>query len=127
MGEISARCGRLLVLRVYARAEAAKKPVGGEEAAPAPGSAAGGRGAGGASFNLRNEALIPYLKGEKPVVLGVYDGHDVETAMEFAQEFHLKVILSHATRAHDVLDKIASYHVPVIVGPIFDLPEANGI
>jgi imidazolonepropionase-like amidohydrolase len=45
--------------------------------------------------------------------------------MAFAQEFHLKVILSHVTRAQDVLDKIASYHVPVIVGPIFDLPEAN--
>ena len=45
--------------------------------------------------------------------------------MAFAQEFHLKVILSHVTRAQDVLDKIASYHVPVIVGPIFDLPTAN--
>src|SRR5260370_33793364 len=74
-------------------------------------------------FSLRR---IPYLKGEKPVVLGAYDGHDVETAMAFAQEFHLKVILSHVTRAQDVLDKIASYHVPVIVGPIYDLPEANG-
>jgi hypothetical protein len=31
----------------------------------------------GAAFSLRNEALIPYLKGEKPVVLGAYDGHDV--------------------------------------------------
>ena len=127
MGEISQMRQALLDAQEYMakRAEAVKKPAGGEEAAPAPGSAAGGRGAGGASFNLRNEALIPYLKGEKPVVLGVYDGHDVETAMEFAQEFHLKVILSHATRAHDVLDKIASYHVPVIVGPIFDMPEAN--
>jgi imidazolonepropionase-like amidohydrolase len=123
MGEISQMRQALLDAQEYMakRAEAAKKPAGGDEAAPA----AGGRGAGGASFNLRNEALIPYLKGEKPVVLGVYDGHDVETAMEFAQEFHLKVILSHATRAHDVLDKIASYHVPVIVGPIFDMPEAN--
>ena len=45
--------------------------------------------------------------------------------MAFAQEFHLKVILSHVTQSHDVLDKIASYHVPVIVGPIYDLPEAN--
>ena len=89
-------------------------------------SAAGGRGGtAGASSTLRNEALVPYLKGERPVVLGAYDGHDVETAMAFAQEFHLKVVLSHVTRANDVLDKIASYHVPVIVGPIYDLPQAN--
>ena len=100
------------------------RPLTSEENAAAPAAGARG-GAGGSNSNLRNEALVPYLKGEKPVVLGVYDGHDVETAMAFAQEFHLKVILSHVTRAQDVLDKIASYHVPVIVGPIFDLPEAN--
>ena len=45
--------------------------------------------------------------------------------MELAQEFHLKVVLNHVTHAQGVLDKIASYHVPVIVGPIYDLPEAG--
>src|ERR1700678_749198 len=102
---------------------------GGTATTSAPEGGAGGRagagGGSGASVLLRNQALIPYLKGEKPVILGVYDGHDVETAMAFAQEFHLKVILSHVTQAQDVLDKIASYHVPVIVGPIYDLPTAN--
>lgn len=76
-------------------------------------------------IDLKNEALIPYLKGEKPVVLGVYEGYEVEVAMEMAQEFHLKVILNHVTHAQDVLDKIASYHVPVIVGPIYDSPKPN--
>ena len=120
MGEISQMRQALLDAQEYMARRA--RPAAGDDSAAAP--AAGGRGAAG-SNSLRNEALVPYLKGEKPVVLGVYDGHDVETAMAFAQEFHLKVILSHVTRAQDVLDKIASYHVPVIVGPIFDLPEAN--
>jgi imidazolonepropionase-like amidohydrolase len=78
-----------------------------------------------AKFDLKNEALIPYLKGEKPVIVGVYEGHDVEAIMALAQEFKLKVVLSHLTHAQGVLDKIASYHVPVIVGPIYDLPEAG--
>jgi imidazolonepropionase-like amidohydrolase len=125
MGEISQMRQALLDAQEY-MARRGRPAAGGEEAAaPAAGTAGGRGGAGGAGINLRNEALIPYLKGEKPVVLGAYDGHDVETAMAFAQEFHLKVVLSHVTRAQDVLDKIASYHVPVIVGPIFDLPEAN--
>ncbi len=126
MGEITQMRQSLLDTQEYMarRTDAAKKPAAGEDSAAAP--AGGGRGgAAGTNFNLRNEALIPYLKGEKPVVLGVYDGHDVETAMAFAKDFNLKVILSHVTRAQDVLDKIASYHVPVIVGPIYDLPEAN--
>ncbi len=76
-------------------------------------------------FDLRNEALIPYLKGEKPVVLGVYEGYEVEVAMALAQEFHLKVVLNHVTHAQDVLDKIAAYKVPVIVGPIYDFPAPN--
>lgn len=78
-----------------------------------------------AKFDLKNEALIPYLNGEKPVIIGVYEGHDVEAIMDLAQEFKLKVILNHVVRAQGVLDKIASYHVPVIVGPIYDLPEAG--
>ena len=125
MGEISQMRQALLDAQEYMARRGRPAAAGEEAAAPAAGSTGGRGGAGGAGVNLRNEALIPYLKGEKPVVLGAYDGHDVETAMAFAQEFHLKVVLSHVTRAQDVLDKIASYHVPVIVGPIFDLPEAN--
>src|SRR5580704_7992095 len=122
MGEISQMKQALIDAQEYMARSS--RPTGGEAGGAAPAGGRGGAG-GGTSTLLRNEALVPYLKGEKPVVLGVYDGHDVETAMAFAQEFHLKVILSHVTRAQDVLDKIASYHVPVIVGPIFDLPSAN--
>ena len=75
--------------------------------------------------DLKLEALIPYLKGERPVVIGVYEGYDIETIMKVAQEFHLKVILNHVTHSQEVLDKIAAYKVPVIVGSIYDFPRAN--
>jgi imidazolonepropionase-like amidohydrolase len=75
--------------------------------------------------DLKLEALIPYLKGERPVVIGVYEGYDVETIMGLAQEFHLKVILNHVTHSQEVLDKIAAWKVPVIVGSIYDFPRAD--
>ncbi len=75
--------------------------------------------------DLKMEALIPYLKGERPVVIGVYEGYDVETIMALAQEFHLKVILNHVTHTQEILDKIAAYHVPVIIGSIYDFPRAD--
>jgi imidazolonepropionase-like amidohydrolase len=75
--------------------------------------------------DLKLEALIPYLKGERPVVIGVYEGYDIETIMGLAQEFHLKVVLNHVTHSQDVLDKIAAWKVPVIVGSIYDFPRAN--
>lgn len=75
--------------------------------------------------DLKMEALIPYLKGERPVVIGAYESHDVETIMSLAREFHLKVVLNHVTHAQDILDEIAAYKVPVIFGSIYDFPRAN--
>jgi imidazolonepropionase-like amidohydrolase len=75
--------------------------------------------------DLKLEALIPYLKGERPVVIGVYEAYDVEVIMGLAKEFHLKVILNHVTHSQEVLDKIAAYKVPVIIGSIYDFPSAN--
>lgn len=75
--------------------------------------------------DLKFEALIPYLQGERPVVIGVYESYDVETIMTLAQEFHLKVILNHVTQSQEILDEIAAYKVPVIIGSIYDAPRAN--
>lgn len=75
--------------------------------------------------DLKLEALIPYLKGERPVVIGVYEGYDIETIMALAEEFHLKVILNHVTHSQEVLDKIAAWKVPVIIGSIYDFPRAD--
>ncbi len=75
--------------------------------------------------DLKMEALQPYLRGERPVVVAAYEGYEIEVAMEIAQEFHLKVILNHVTHGQQILDKIAAYKVPVIVGPIYDFPLAN--
>ncbi|MGI4827009.1 MAG: amidohydrolase family protein [Janthinobacterium lividum] len=77
------------------------------------------------AHDLKLEALLPYLHGQRPVVLSAIDGYEVEVGMGIAQEFHLKVILNNVTHSQDILDKIASYHVPVIVGPIYEAPRAN--
>ncbi|MEO8726256.1 MAG: amidohydrolase family protein [Acidobacteriaceae bacterium] len=69
------------------------------------------------------EALLPYLEGRRPVIVGASEGNDVETAMRMAQDFKLHVILNHVTHAQNVLDEIAAYHVPVIVGPIYAAPR----
>jgi len=75
--------------------------------------------------DLKMEALQPYLRGERPVVLAAYQGYEIEVAMQIAQEFKLKVVLNHVTHGQEILDKIAAYNVPVIVGPIYAFPSAN--
>jgi imidazolonepropionase-like amidohydrolase len=73
--------------------------------------------------DLKLEALLPYLHGQKPMVLAAEEANDLETVLDMAKEFHLKVILNHLTHASEVLDKIAASGFPVIVGPIYEEPK----
>ena len=73
--------------------------------------------------DLKYEALLPYLRGEKPVVLTAEEPSDLKVAMKLAQEFNLKVILGQVTYAHKMLDEIAASKLPVIVGNIYDAPK----
>ncbi|HYX53702.1 MAG TPA: amidohydrolase family protein [Candidatus Limnocylindrales bacterium] len=75
--------------------------------------------------DLKLEALLPYLHGQKPVVLAAEEANDVQTAMDLANEFHLKIILNHLTHASSILDKIAASGFPVIVGPIWEQPKES--
>ncbi len=73
--------------------------------------------------DLKLEALLPYLRGEKPVIIEAVEPSDIETAVGLAQEFKLKFILNHLTHAQPILDYVASLKVPVIVGPIYTDPK----
>lgn len=75
--------------------------------------------------DLKLEALLPYLHGKKPVVLAAEQPNDLLTALELANEFHLKVILNHVTHSAGLLDKIAATGLPVIVGPIYEQPKES--
>jgi imidazolonepropionase-like amidohydrolase len=75
--------------------------------------------------DLKLEALLPYLHGQKPVILAAEESNDVQTAMGLAREFHLKVILNHLSHASSVLDQVAASGFPVIVGPIYEQPKES--
>jgi imidazolonepropionase-like amidohydrolase len=75
--------------------------------------------------DLRLEALLPYLHGRKPVILAAEDPNDLLTAMDLANEFHLKIVLNHLTHASSLLDKVAAAGLPVIVGPIYEQPKES--
>jgi imidazolonepropionase-like amidohydrolase len=75
--------------------------------------------------DLKLEALLPYLHGQKPVVLAAEEPNDLLTALDLAHEFHLKIILNHITHSVSLLDKIAATGFPVIVGPIYEQPKES--
>jgi imidazolonepropionase-like amidohydrolase len=73
--------------------------------------------------DLKYESLVPYLQGKKPVVLAAETGSDLDTAVALAQEFKLRFVLNHLTHSQHVLDRVAALKVPVIVGPIYEMPK----
>jgi imidazolonepropionase-like amidohydrolase len=75
--------------------------------------------------DLKLEALLPYLDGKKSIVLAAEEASDLETAVNLANEFHLKFVLNHISHSQVVLDYVASLKVPVIVGPIYADPKPD--
>jgi imidazolonepropionase-like amidohydrolase len=67
--------------------------------------------------SLRSEALVPVLKGERPLLVTVQRASDILTALRVADEFRIKVVLDGAAEAQAVLDPIRNAGVGVIVHP----------
>jgi imidazolonepropionase-like amidohydrolase len=88
----------------------------------APASSSQGGNARPQKRDLKFEALLPYLQGKKPVVLSARTADEVITAVELARDFNLHIILNHVDKAENIVDQVAAYHVPVIVGPITTFP-----
>ena len=73
--------------------------------------------------NPRLEALIPYARGSKPVIIQAQREEEIREALKLADELKLKVILSGASEAWKVAGELKKRGVPVIVGPILSLPR----
>jgi imidazolonepropionase-like amidohydrolase len=73
--------------------------------------------------DLALEALVPAVEGRVPVVMHANLARDIKAALEFADEFKLKVILSGAHDVARVVDDVKRRNIPVILGPILALPQ----
>lgn len=69
------------------------------------------------------EALVPVVEGREPVILHANLARDIKAALEFADEFELKVILSGGHDVARVLPELKKRNVPVILGPILAIPQ----
>lgn len=68
------------------------------------------------------EALVPVVEGREPVVMHADQARDIRAAIKFGDEFKLKMILADAQEVARVIPDLKSRNIPVILGPILDLP-----
>jgi imidazolonepropionase-like amidohydrolase len=75
--------------------------------------------------NPRLEALVPYLRGQKPVLIQANRAQEIRDALKFAENFKLKAILSGGLESWKVVDELKKRQVPVILGPVMTLPQES--
>jgi imidazolonepropionase-like amidohydrolase len=75
--------------------------------------------------NPRLEALVPYARGLKPVVIQAHRKPEIVDALKLADELKLKVVLSGAIDAWKVAEELKKRNVPVIVGPVMTMPQES--
>jgi imidazolonepropionase-like amidohydrolase len=75
--------------------------------------------------NPRLEALVPYARGSRPVVIQAQRRQEILDALALADELKLKMILSGAVDAWKVAGELKKRDIPVIVGPTMALPQEN--
>ena len=73
--------------------------------------------------DLDLDALQPVLRGELPVIASARRLDDILTALRIAEEFHLRLVLAHATDAYRIAPMLAEKKIPVLVGPIREEPQ----
>ncbi|MGH9752569.1 MAG: hypothetical protein ACREA2_07280, partial [Blastocatellia bacterium] len=69
------------------------------------------------------EALIPVVKGEMPVLMVANSEREIKGAIEIADKYKLKLIISGAEDAWKVASTLKEKNIPVIIGPVTDLPN----
>jgi len=68
------------------------------------------------------EAMIPVVQGRLPLVIDANRASEIESALNLAGEFSLRIVISGGAEAWMVADRLAAARVPVIVGALNNIP-----
>ena len=72
--------------------------------------------------DLKLAALMPYARGERPVIFRAEREHDIRSAIRFAEEMKLKPIIIGASEGWKVAAFLKEKNVPVILDGVLNLP-----
>jgi imidazolonepropionase-like amidohydrolase len=83
------------------------------------------RGIAPPPVNPRLEAMIPYVRGEKPVIIHASSKREVVGAVKLGEELKVKFIIADAGEAWKVADMLAEKKIPVLIGPVLTTPSQS--
>lgn len=68
------------------------------------------------------EAMIPVVEGRLPLLLSADRASDIQSALDLAEAYDLRIIVAGGAEAWMVADKLAAAKVPVLVGAMNNIP-----
>ena len=68
------------------------------------------------------EALVPVVRGQRPLVITARRASDISAALRLARDFKLRLILAGSDEGWRVAGEIAAAKVPVLLNPMDNLP-----
>jgi imidazolonepropionase-like amidohydrolase len=74
------------------------------------------------STDLRLAALVPYVRGERPVIFRADRERDIRASLRFAEEMKLKPVILGGSEAWKVIPLLKEKNVPVVIDGILNLP-----
>ncbi len=72
--------------------------------------------------DIKMEAMIPYIRGEKPIIFTADRERDIRGIVKFVEETKVKAILMGGGDAWKVADGLKKNNIPVIFTNIYNLP-----
>jgi imidazolonepropionase-like amidohydrolase len=72
--------------------------------------------------DIRLEGMVPYIRGERPVLFDVERERDIKAAVKFIEEMKLKGIIVGGQEAWMAADDLKRNNIPVIYTNIYSLP-----
>lgn len=74
------------------------------------------------NYNPSLEAMVPVVMGEMPLMIEVNRDADILSALRWIKKTEVKAILTGVAEGWRVADSIAAAQVPVITGPVINIP-----
>jgi imidazolonepropionase-like amidohydrolase len=75
--------------------------------------------------NLQMDAMIPYVRGEKPIIFTAERARDINGVIKFVEETKVKGIIIGGTEAWKVTDGLKKNNIAVIFDNMWNLPNGQ--
>lgn len=72
--------------------------------------------------NLRMEAMIPYVRGQKPIIFNAQRANDIKGVVKFVEDTKVKAIINGGQDAWKVADGLKKNNISVVYTNIYSLP-----